>query len=275
MLKWSRMTWSARIGLLGILFFLAFALLGPSLSPHAGDAIIGKTWEAPSATSWLGTDQLGRDLMTRLMYGTRFSILLAGAATLISFFMGSALGFFAAVVRGWADQTLSRLVDLLMSIPTLIFALVVLSVLPRDMIVLVLVTAVLDATRVFRLSRAVAVDIAVQDFVEAARLRGEKTGWIVFREILPNAWTPLIAEFGLRFAFAMLFLSSLSFLGLGIQPPDADLGRMIRDNREGIIYDKAAAIYPGMAIALLALSVNLLVDYVIKRTSSLKGGRGA
>lgn len=275
MMKWSRMTLSAKVGLCGILFFFAFALIGPLLSPYAGDQIVGKTWEEPSAAYWLGTDQIGRDLMTRLMYGTRYSILLAGAAMLISFFLGSVLGFFAAVVKGWVDQTLSRLIDLIMSIPTLIFALVVLSVLPRDTSVLVVVTGVLDCTRVFRLSRSVAVGITVQDYVEAARLRGEKTGWIMFREILPNALTPLVAEFGLRFAFCMLFLSSLSFLGLGIQPPEADLGRMIRDNREGIVYGKLAAIFPGGALALLALSVNLLVDYVIKRTSSLKGGRGA
>ena len=273
MLKWSNMPWSARIGLAGIVFFLGFALIAPLFSPYGADEIIGKTWDPPSAQTWLGTDSIGRDLLTRLMHGTRFSILLAGAATLISFAIGSFFGFLAAVVRGWLDQTMSRFVDVLMAIPSLIFALVIMSVLPRSMAVLVLMTAFLDATRVFRLSRSVAVDIVVQDYVEAARLRGENRIWIIFREVLPNALTPLIAELGLRFAFTILFLSSLSFLGLGIQPPDADLGRMIRDNREGIVYGKLAAIFPGAAIALLTLSVNLVVDYIIKRTSSLKGGR--
>ena len=274
MFKWSNMSWTARAGLIGLIFFVLFAYLGPFVSPYSAEEAVGQTWEPASSKMLIGADSLGRDLLTRLMYGTRYTIELAGLATILSFTLGVVLGFTAAVVRGLPDQVMSRFVDLLMSIPTLIFALVVLSVLPRSTIVLVLVTAVLDSTRVFRLSRAVALDIAVQDFVEAARLRGERTRWIVLREILPNALSPLVAEFGLRFAFAMLFLSSLSFLGLGIQPPDADLGRMIKDNKEGIVYGIAAALYPGATIALLALSVNLLVDSILKRTSSLKGGRG-
>jgi peptide/nickel transport system permease protein len=274
MLRWSNLSLNARIGLVGAIFFVLFAYLGPLFSPHDPDEVLGTTWEAPSGKMLLGADSLGRDLLTRLMYGTRLSIELAGAATIISFLLGVTLGFSAAVLRGWFDQVMSRIVDLLMSIPTLIFALVLLSMMPRTGVVLVLVTAVLDSTRPFRLSRAVALDIAVQDFVEAARLRGERTRWIVTREILPNALTPLVAEFGLRFAFIMLFLSSLSFLGLGIQPPEQDLGRMIRDNREGIVYGISAALWPGAVIALLALSVNLVVDAILNRTTSLKGGRG-
>lgn len=274
MFKWSQMSWNARVGFIGMVFFVAFAYLGPFFSPYQPEQVLGVTWEPSSERMLLGADSLGRDLLLRLMVGTQLTIELAGAATILSFTIGVLLGFTAAVIRGWIDQALSRTVDLLMSIPTLIFALVVLSVLPRTAIVLICVTALLDSTRVFRLSRTVAIDIAVQDFVEAARLRGEKTRWIVTREILPNALSPLVAEFGLRFAFAMLFLSSLSFLGLGIQPPEADLGRMIRDNREGIVYGIPAALYPGAAIALLALSVNLVVDSILKRTTSLKGGRG-
>ena len=140
-----------------------------------------------------------------------------------------------------------------MAIPTLIFALVVLSVLPTDLYILILVMAVLDSTRVFRISRAVAVDIAVMDFVEAARLRGEGWGWIMFREILPNALSPLLAEFGLRFAFAVLFLSTLSFLGLGVQPPVADWGSMVKENKDGIVFGISAALVPGTAIATLAI----------------------
>jgi len=274
MLRWSNLNLNARVGLVGVIFFVLFGYLGPLFSPYTPGEVVGTTWEAPSSKMLLGADSLGRDLLTRLMYGTRLTIELAGAATIISFMLGVTLGFVAAVMRGWVDQVLSRVVDLLMSIPTLIFALVLLSMMPRTGLMLVLVTAVLDSTRPFRLSRAVAVDIAVQDFVEAARLRGERTRWIVTREILPNALTPLVAEFGLRFAFTMLFLSSLSFLGLGIQPPEQDLGRMIRDNREGIVYGISAALWPGAVIALLALSVNLVVDAILNRTSSLKGGRG-
>ena len=163
---------------------------------------------------------------------------------------------------------------LLMSIPTLIFALVVLSVLSTSTITLVLVMGILDATRVFRLSRAVAVDINVMDFVEAAKLRGEGRLWVIFREILPNALSPLVAELGLRFIFMVLFLSSLSFLGLGVQPPDADWGSMVRENKEGIVFGIPAALIPAAAIAALAISVNLVADWILNRTTSLKGGRG-
>jgi peptide/nickel transport system permease protein len=156
----------------------------------------------------------------------------------------------------------------------LIFALVVLSVLPSTVLVLVLVLGILDATRVFRLSRAVAADINVMDYVEAAKLRGEKTRWIVLSEILPNALTPLISELGLRFIFAVLFLSALSFLGLGVQPPDADWGGMVKENKEGIVFGIPAALIPAAAIAVLTISVNLVADWVLNRTADLKGGRG-
>jgi peptide/nickel transport system permease protein len=152
--------------------------------------------------------------------------------------------------------------------------LVVLAALPQNIFILIGVMAVIDQTRVFRLGRALAIDIVVQDFVEAARLRGEGWFWIIFREILPNVLTPLIAEFGLRFVFAILFLSSLSFLGLGIQPPEADWGGMVKDNKDGIIFLVPAALYPGAAIAILAVCVNMVVDWLLNRTASLKGGRG-
>jgi peptide/nickel transport system permease protein len=227
-----------------------------------------------SATHLLGTDNLGRDLLSRMIYGARITIFIAVAATALSFILGSVLGFTAAVVGGWIDQTMSRFVDLLMSIPTLIFALVVLSVLPSTLVTLILVMGILDATRVYRLARAVAVDINVMDFVEAAKLRGEGRSWIIFREILPNALSPLVAELGLRFIFAVLFLSALSFLGLGVQPPDADWGGMVKENKDGIVFGIPAALIPAGAIALLAISVNLVADWVLNRTSDLKGGRG-
>ena len=180
----------------------------------------------------------------------------------------------AAVIGGWVDQVLSRGVDLLMSIPTLIFALVVLSVLPGSILTLILVMGILDSTRVYRLSRAVAVDVNVMDFVEAAKLRGEGRLWIITREILPNALSTLVAELGLRFIFMVLFLSALSFLGLGIQPPQADWGGMVKENKDGIIWGIPAALIPAFAIALLAISVNLIADWILNRTTDLKGGRG-
>ena len=265
---------SALIGLVLTAGFFLMAIFAPLIAPYGLAEIVGDVWEPRSAEHWLGTDNIGRDLLSRMIYGGRTTIVIATAATILSFSLGSFFGLTAAVIGGWVDQLMSRFVDLVMSIPTLIFALVVLSVMPVSVTVLILVMGILDSTRVYRLSRAVAVDINVQDFVEAAKLRGEKRTWVIFREILPNALSPLVAELGLRFIFAVLFLSTLSFLGLGVQPPASDWGGMVKENKEGIVFGIGAALVPAAAIAALAISVNLVADWVLNRTSDLKGGRG-
>lgn len=272
--RFPRIPVSAWIGLIVSGLFLFAAIFAPWVAPYGNAEIVGDVWAPMSGAHWLGTDNLGRDLLSRMIFGARTTITIAAAATILSFGLGSVLGFTAAVIGGWFDQLLSRGVDLLMSIPTLIFALVVLSVLPGTMLILILVMGILDATRVYRLARAVAVDINVMDFVEAAKLRGEGRIWVIFREILPNALSPLVAELGLRFIFAVLFLSALSFLGLGVQPPAADWGAMVKENKEGIVFGISAALIPAAAISILAISVNLVADWVLNRTSDLKGGRG-
>jgi peptide/nickel transport system permease protein len=264
----------AAIGLLLTVLFAFVAVFAPLLAPFGLSEIVGDVWEPMNAEHWLGTDNLGRDLLSRMIYGAQTTIFIAAMATALSFSLGAILGFTAAVVGGWFDMIMSRFVDLLMSIPTLIFGLVVLSVLPSTVLTLILVMGILDSTRVYRLARAVAVDIEVMDFVEAAKLRGEGMGWIIFREILPNALSPLVSELGLRFIYAVLFLSALSFLGLGVQPPSADWGGMVKENKEGIVFGIPAALIPAAAIAALAISVNLVADWVLNRTTSLKGGRG-
>ncbi len=265
---------TAWIGMIGIAIAFIFALFAPLIAPYGETEVVGGVWQMPDTQYVFGLDNLGRDILSRLIYGARTTLFVALAATVISFSLGVILSFTAAVSRGLIDMVFSRFNDLMMSIPTLIFALVVLAVLPQNIVVLVLVMAILDSTRVYRLGRAVALDVAVMEFVEAAKLRGEGKLWIIFREILPNTLTPLLAEFGLRFAFSILFLSTLSFLGLGIQPPSADWGGMVKDNKDGIIFGISAALVPGSAIAILAVCVNLVVDWLLKRTSSLKGGRG-
>ncbi|MEM6759125.1 MAG: ABC transporter permease [Pseudomonadota bacterium] len=267
-------SFAAGLGLFFTAAFFLMALFAPLIAPYGMAEVVGGVWEPASDKFLLGTDSIGRDLLSRLIYGGRTTIFIATAATLLSFTLGSVLGFLAAVMGGWVDQVLSRFVDLLMSIPSLIFALVVLSVMPVTMLVLILVMGLLDATRVYRLARAVAVDINVMDYVEAATLRGEGRAWIIFREILPNALSPLVAEMGLRFIFMVLFVSTLSFLGLGVQPPQADWGGIVKENAEGIVYGIGAALWPAVAIATLAISVNLVADWVLNRTTSLKGGRG-
>lgn len=272
--KLFRIPIAALIGLFFTILYFGMAILAPWIAPYGMAEIVGGVWEPASAEFLLGTDNIGRDLLSRMIYGGRTTIFIATAATILSFSLGSVLGFLAAVLGGWADQALSRFVDLIMSIPSLIFALVVLSVMPVTVPVLILVMGLLDATRVFRLARAVAVDINVMDYVEAAKLRGEGRAWIIFREILPNALSPLVAEMGLRFIFMVLFVSTLSFLGLGVQPPEADWGGIVKENAEGIVYGIGAALWPAVAIATLAISVNLVADWVLNRTTSLKGGRG-
>jgi peptide/nickel transport system permease protein len=269
-----RIPLSALVGLIVTGGFFLVALLAPLIAPHGLEEVVSDQYWAPrSAEFLLGTDSIGRDLLSRLIFGCQVTILVATAATILSFSVGSVLGFLAATAGGWIDLVLPRFNDLIMAVPSLILALVILSVTPPSLITLILVIGLLDATRVFRLARAVAVDITVMDYVEAARLRGEGRWWIVFREILPNALSPLVAELGLRFIFAVLFISTLSFLGLGVQPPLADWGGMVKENAAGLVYGIPAALIPAIAIAILAISVNLVADWILARTTSLKGGR--
>ena len=265
---------SAAIGLIITGTYFLAAIFAGWIAPYGMAETVGDVWEPSSSAFWLGTDQIGRDLLTRMIYGGQTTIFIATAATILSFTTGSVLGFLAAVSGGWIDQVMSRLVDLFMSIPSLILALVILSSIEATVVTLIVIMGLLDSTRVYRLARAVAVDISVMDYVEAARLRGEKITWIIFREILPNALSPLVAEMGLRFIFMVLFISTLSFLGIGVQPPLADWGGIVKENKEGINFGIGAALYPAVAIATLAISVNLVADWILNRTTSLKGGRG-
>ncbi len=256
-------TISAWFGLVVVTLFVLIAVFTPLLAPYPESANIGGTWDEPSMAMWLGADQIGRDMLTRIMYGTRMTIGVALAITALSFLIGIVLGFLSAVVGGWVDVALTRLVDVMLSIPGLIFALIILGVFGSSIPVLIVTIAVLDSTRVFRLARALGMNLTVLEYVEAARLRGEGTWWIIRREILPNASAPLMSEFGLRFCFNFLFIAGLSFLGLGVQPPYADLGGMVRENAAAINFGMMAPIYPAATIALLTVSVNLVVDWLL------------
>jgi peptide/nickel transport system permease protein len=261
---------TAWFGMIVVLAYLITALFAPLLAPYPETELVGGAFEPWGGKFLLGTDQLGRDMLSRLIYGARNSVGIALLTTLLSFLIGSSLGLIAAISRGWIDQVLSRAVDVLMSIPQLIFALVLLSIMGSSIVNLVLIIAVLDSTRVFRLCRSVAQGVVVMDYVEAARLRGEKMPWIMRREILPNIMAPLVAEFGLRFCFVFLTMSSLSFLGLGIQPPTADWGSMVRDNAALITYGDVTPLLPAGAIALLTVAMNFLVDWFLHKTSGLR-----
>lgn len=261
---------SARFGMIVITISLLVALFAPLLAPYGESEIVAEVWLSSSGEYPLGTDQLGRDMVSRLIYGARNSIAIAFATTMIAFGVGAILGLIAATTGGWLDNLLSRIVDIFMAFPTLILALMILSILGTSIPVLIVVVALLDSTRVFRLARALAMDIAIMEFVDAARLRGEKTFYIVWREILPNALPALIAEFGLRFCFIFLFISSLSFLGLGIQPPTADWGSMVRENSGAINFGILTPLYPAGTIALITVSINLVVDWFLQRSAQIR-----
>ena len=268
---------TAIFGLTVIAMYIFFALFAPLLAPY-GEAEIFPLSYAPWDDEFMfGTDQLGRDILSRLIYGARNTVGIAFITTLLAFIIGGGLGITAAINNnGWLDNLLSRSVDVLMAIPSLIFALILLSMFGANTLNLIIIIAVLDSTRVFRIARAVSLNVVVMDYVEAAKLRGEKMFWILSREILPNIMPPLVAEFGLRFCFVFLTIAALSFLGVGIQPPTADWGSMVRETA-GLIqfaeYDLTAAMtpmLPAAAIALLTVAVNFVVDWFLHKSSGLK-----
>jgi peptide/nickel transport system permease protein len=267
---------SAWFGMIVVTFYVILAVFAPLLAPYGEAAVFPQPYAPWSPEHRLGTDQIGRDVLSRMIYGARNTIGIAFVTTLLAFAIGGGMALIAAIARGWVDQVLSRLVDVIMAIPSLIFALMLLSIFGSNVLSLIVIIAILDSTRVFRLTRAVAVNVVVMEYVEAARLRGEKIGWIMRREILPNIMPPLVAEFGLRFCFVFLTIAALSFLGLGIQPPTADWGSMVRENASLIQFaqfDIKAGITPLLpagAIALLTIGVNFVVDWFLMKTSGLR-----
>jgi peptide/nickel transport system permease protein len=261
---------TASFGMLVILVYILVALFAPVLAPFGEREVVGAEYLPWEGDYLLGTDNLGRDMLSRLIYGARNTVGIAFVTTILAFLLGSIMGLLAAAVGGWLDAVLSRIVDVLMAIPALIFALLLLVIVGTSITNMILVIALIDSTRVYRLARAVAMDVVVMDYIEAARLRGEGMVRLITREILPNASAPLVAEFGLRFCFVFLTIAALSFLGLGIQPPTADWGSMVRDNATLITFGDVTPLLPASAIALLTVAVNFVVDWMLHRASGLK-----
>jgi peptide/nickel transport system permease protein len=269
---------TAKVGLVIIAVNILAAVAAPLIAPYGETEIVGGVWQPPrwfgpdpaGATFLLGTDHLGRDIFSRMVFGARNTITIAIVTTLLSFSVGMAGGFLSATARGWIDQLISRFVDVLMGFPALIFALLVLTIVGTSIPAMVAVIATIEATRVYRVSRAVAMDIEVLEFVEAARIRGEGTWWIIAHELVPNALAPLLAEFGLRFCYVFLFISSLSFLGLGVQPPTAEWGSMLRENAAAISFGIMTPLFPAAAVMMLAVGVNLVVDWILRQTSGIR-----
>jgi len=261
---------TATFGLFMIMIYVVAAIFAPIIAPFGQAEIVSSSFAPADETMLLGGDQLGRDMFSRLVYGARNTVGIALLTTCLAFIMGTTLGLLAAVRGGWFDQILARAVDVLMSIPTLVFSLLLLSIFGTNVLTLVVIIAIIYTPPVFRLARAVAGNIVVMDYIEAAKLRGERSWHLIFREILPNAAAPLIAEFGLRFCFVFLLISGLSFLGLGLQPPTADWGSMVKENATLISFGEITPLIPAAAIALLTVSINFVVDWMLYRSSGLK-----
>jgi len=264
------MPFSAQFGAIIILIYICAALFAPLIAPYGEAELAGEAFAPWSREFLLGTDNLGRDIFSRLIYGARNTIGIAFLTTLLSFSFGGILGLLAATMGKWVDEGLSRLVDVFMAIPSLIFALLLLAIFGTGTLNLIFIIAFLDSTRVFRLARALGATIVVMDYVEAATVRGENLWWIIRREILPNILPPLISEFGLRFCFVFLIIAALSFLGLGLQPPTVDWGSMVRESSSFISFGSIEPLIPATAIALLTVAVNFVIDWLLHRASGLK-----
>jgi peptide/nickel transport system permease protein len=264
-----RISITGAIGLAIVTFWMAVALVGPLLAPYPNGRVVSGDDLAPISRAFpMGTDYLGRDMLSRVLFGARDTIGIALTATVLACVAGIVLALLAAARGGWVDAIISRVLDALISVPSLMFGLVVIAALGASLPVLILTAAVIYMPGAFRFARATAVNIAAMDYVRVARARGEGTLYIMWAEILPNMMLPVLTDFGLRFVFVVLLLSGLSFLGLGIQPPAADWGSLVRENLEGLSYGAPAVIMPALAIASLTIGVNLLIDHLPTRRAS-------
>jgi len=257
----------ASAAILGMFVFVS--IVAPWIAPYGESEIVGNvSFSPPNETYSLGSDHLGRDLLSRVMFGMRTTLSVTFTIVILAFVFGGSIGFLSAIVGGVVDTAISRLFDALISFPSIMLALILITGLGPSIPVLIGAVAFVNGVQVFRVARALAMDVVVLDFIEAARLRRDGWLWIMRREIFPNVTPPLAAEFGIRIAYATIHVSALSFLGLGVQPPQADLGVMIRENMMGLTYGTWAPLYPAFGIALITVTVNLLVDWYLRETGA-------
>jgi peptide/nickel transport system permease protein len=263
------LTPTATLCLLVLIGLIVLAIAAPWSSPYQPTKILtDESYQLMSDSMLLGGDYLGRDMVSRLMYGLQITLGVTFVVTVLAFFIGCLLGFLAAVLDGIWDTVLSRVVDAFIALPAIMIALIVIGALGSSLPVLIVTLALIDSTRVFRVARALAMNIVVADFIEAARIRGEGLKWIMWREIMPNVMGPLAAEFGIRFTYTILFISALGFLGLGMQPPHADLGLLIRENMQGLLFGSFAPLYPALVISLITITINIFVDWYLQQLDS-------
>jgi len=279
-----KFSWSGKLGICVVTLWMVLAFIGPNIAPYHEAEILDEAlfivpgsgieypdtdFQGPSKVAWLGTDYIGRDTLSRILFGARTTLGISLAATLLAYLVGVTLGIGAAVGGGMLDMGLSRVDDAFLSIPPIMMGLIVIAAIGSSIPILIVLSGLIYGALVFRIARALGQEVMVSDFVEAARVRGEGLWWIITREILPNVALPLATDFGLRFVWVILFISSLSFLGLGVQPPMSDWGGMVKENLAGLPYGSIAPLIPALAIATLTISINLIVDDI----SAHSGGK--
>jgi len=249
------------VGAFIVVFWLVMAVAGPWLAAHDAGGVASDAVFAPMSAQYpLGTDYLGRDMLSRILNGAPYTIGVALAAVLVASVGGTTLAMFAAAAGGWFDAIVSRVVDTMLSIPHKLLALIIVAAFGSSVPFLILTAGIGYMPGAFRIARALAVNVQAMDYVQAARARGEGLLYITCREMLPNMLRPVLADFGLRFLFIVLLLSGLSFLGLGVQPPAADWGSLVRENIIGLSEGAPAVIVPAIAIATLTIGVNMAID---------------
>lgn len=266
-------SWLGLVGAAMCFLWLLVAIFGPWLAPHpVGEVVSDNVFDSLSAAYPFGTDYLGRDMLSRILIGARFTVGLALVSAVLASGLGTLCALLSVVAPKWLDEVISRLMDAFISIPSKMLALIMVSAFGSS-VVLLICTAVLSYTPgAFRVARSMAVNIEALEYVQVARTRGERRLYVACMEILPNMLNPVLTDLGLRFGYIVLLLSGMSFLGLGVQPPDADLGSLVRENIGGLNQGAPAIVIPALAIGTLTIGVNLLIDQLSSRRSRRAGG---
>ena len=252
------------VGLALMGFVVAVAIVGPFVAPASPSDFVTAPFSGPAAGTPLGGDALGRDVLSRVLSGGRLLLLMAAAATLVGIVVGAAAGISAAYLRGWADALIMRTVDVLLAFPSLVFALLLVSIIGPKLWLIVLAVGFSHAPQVARVLRASTLDISERDFVKAVELQGVKARVIMVREILPSLITPLTVEAGLRLTYSIIIVAGLSFLGFGQPPPAANWGLMINENRIGLQLNPWAVVVPALLIAVLTIGTNTFSDAIAR-----------
>jgi peptide/nickel transport system permease protein len=269
-----RLSGLGKVGFALVCFWLVIAVFGPLLAPYKEGALASPfTLASYSMAHPFGTDYLGRDMLSRILYGTRYTVGLALAAAVLASSIGTCFGLLAATSPRWVDELLSRFFDAVISIPSKVLALVAIAAFGSSIPILTLIAGVAYIPGAFRISRSLAVNLMTLEYVQVARARGERMLYIARVELLPNMIHPVLADFGLRFVFIVLLLSGLSFLGLGVQPPNADWGSLVRENIGGLSQGAPAVLMPSIAIATLTVGMNLLIDSLRRHGGFGQGGQ--